>query len=234
MLGDPAAHPLESLSVPVFMYARTYEAKLPTAKKWSALSDMQAGSQSLTHDVGKEVSYKVKGSNKQANGGGDLEAQTAQSEMNGSAEASTSEAAADVGNINSYDLEHAYPFGKSLVVITAEDEKFMKIETKAGMFILGFLSASSVRVIVFTKWRIILRPTLLIYLSLTLSFLSDSKRLPHVQCICYLTKTCRQYDCFCHHFLSGQSTLRTECICTGSLCFQGEPTTKNWRSCTIL
>ncbi|CAO3668533.1 unnamed protein product [Umbelopsis ramanniana] len=144
LLGDPAAHPPESLSVPVFMYARTYEAKLPTAKKWSALSDTQAGGQSLTHDVGKEVSYKVKGSNKEANGGGDSEAQTAESVVNGSAEASTSEAAADLGNINSYDLEHAYPFGKSLVVITAEDEKFMKIETKAGMFILGFLSASSI------------------------------------------------------------------------------------------
>ncbi|KAI8576665.1 hypothetical protein K450DRAFT_256125 [Umbelopsis ramanniana AG] len=120
LLGDAAAHPLESLSVPVFMYARTYEAKLPTAKKWSALSDTHAGEQALTHDVGKEVSYKIKGSNKQANG------------------------ATEQGNINSYDLEHAYPFGKSLVVITAEDEKFMKIETKAGMFILGFLSASSI------------------------------------------------------------------------------------------
>jgi ATP-dependent DNA helicase 2 subunit 2 len=146
LLGDAAAHPLESLSVPVFMYARTYEAKLPTAKKWSALSDMNTGEQPLTHDVGKEVSYKIKGSNKQANGNGngDSEAQTAESDLNGSAEASTSKGVTEQGNINSYDLEHAYPFGKSLVVITEEDEKFMKIETKAGMFILGFLSASSV------------------------------------------------------------------------------------------
>jgi ATP-dependent DNA helicase 2 subunit 2 len=153
-LGDVVQHPHQSLVVPVFMYARTYEAKLPTAKKWSALSETQTDEKFLTHDVGKEVAYKIKGSSNPVSN----EDASADSYANGSAEASTSASASAptqastsaptsasaAGQITYEDLERAYPFGKSLVVITEEDEKFMKLSTKAGLFILGFVSADKV------------------------------------------------------------------------------------------
>lgn len=157
-LGDVVEHPHQSLVVPVFMYARTYEAKLPTAKKWSALSETQTEEKFLTHDVGKEVAYKIKGSSNPVSNDDASAVQTVDSYANGSAEASTSASASAptqastsaptsasaAGQITYEDLERAYPFGKSLVVITEEDEKFMKLSTKAGLFILGFVSADKV------------------------------------------------------------------------------------------
>jgi ATP-dependent DNA helicase 2 subunit 2 len=138
ILGDKEAHPDEALSIPVFMYARTYESKLPTAKKWSALSEMQENKiQWPTHDVGKEVSFRVKGSKSSADEG---QASVTQADNEDANE--TGETSAPL--LSDQDLERAYPFGKSLVVVTQEDERFMKMSTRAGMFIIGFLSATKV------------------------------------------------------------------------------------------
>ncbi|KAJ2956340.1 hypothetical protein NQZ79_g7801 [Umbelopsis isabellina] len=136
ILGDKEAHPDEALSIPVLMYARTYEYKLPTAKKWSALSEMQDNkNQWPTHDVGKEVSFRVKGSKSSSEVNGQSSVTQADNDDDGESSAPL---------LSDQDLERAYPFGKSLVVVTQEDERFMKMSTRAGMFIIGFLNATKV------------------------------------------------------------------------------------------
>lgn len=136
ILGDKQAHPDEALSIPVLMYARTYEFKPPTAKKWSALSEMQDNkTQWPTHDVGKEVAFRVKGSKSSSEANGQSSVTQADNDDDGESSRPL---------LGDQDLERAYPFGKSLVVVTQEDERFMKMSTRAGMFIIGFLNATKV------------------------------------------------------------------------------------------
>ena len=144
MLGSVEEHPHETMVIPVQMYARTYEAKMHTAKKWSSLSELHGELEFPTHDVGKEVTFKIKGKSNSTLDNEASEAQTADSIASASTSASAAIRTSAEQHITNQDLERAYPFGKSLVVITEEDEKFMKLSTKAGMHILGFLNADKV------------------------------------------------------------------------------------------
>lgn len=183
MLGSVEEHPHETMVIPVQMYARTYEAKMHTAKKWSSLSELHGELEFPTHDVGKEVTFKIKGKSNSTLDNEASEAQTADSIASASTSASAAIPTSAEQHITNQDLERAYPFGKSLVVITEEDEKFMKLSTKAGMHILGFLNADKV-----SKMG-----NLYIVLfeleNLLTSYCIGPERLLHVQCVCGNTKT---------------------------------------------
>lgn len=43
-------------------------------------------------------------------------------------------------------LEKVYPFGKTLVKISADEEAYLKLDTSPGMWVYGFLSKSAVSV----------------------------------------------------------------------------------------
>ncbi|KAF9426362.1 ATP-dependent DNA helicase II subunit 2 [Podila epigama] len=125
-LGDPEGHPDSSLSIPVHMFASTMTVSLPTAKKYSMLSesaaadDLPGGRSGL---VNQSRSYKLKVT------AADLESGDVDANMD-------TEVSVD-------DLEKAYMYGKTIVPIRAVDLEAYKLRTARGLTILGFFSAST-------------------------------------------------------------------------------------------
>ncbi|KAG0258959.1 ATP-dependent DNA helicase II subunit 2 [Mortierella polycephala] len=122
-LGDPERHPGESLSIPVHMFPSTMVAKLPTAKKYSVLSDSVTGDSlpdGHTGNVNLSRTYKLK-----------VTADTADGDMD-----------ADI-EVPADALEKAYMYGKTIVPIRAVDLEAYKLRTAKSLTILGFFAAST-------------------------------------------------------------------------------------------
>ncbi|KAI8144114.1 SPOC like C-terminal domain-containing protein [Fennellomyces sp. T-0311] len=125
-IGNMTMFPDTSLSISIMMYARTMEAKMPSAKKWSSLSsvtDVQNANGQESHQVVQESKYRMKPS-------------TARNEAEESADANEPE-------VEKAMLEKAYKFGKTLVTITDQDEEFLKLKTDASMVLLGTYSKNA-------------------------------------------------------------------------------------------
>ncbi|KAF9917084.1 ATP-dependent DNA helicase II subunit 2 [Lobosporangium transversale] len=126
-LGDPEQHPDTSLSIPVHMYPSTMVLKLPTAKKYSTLSENAAADDlpnGHTGNVNMSRTYKLKITADMADGGGDMDVDT--------------EVPADA-------LEKAYMYGKTIVPIRAVDLEAYKLRTAKSLTILGFFQSSTFR-----------------------------------------------------------------------------------------
>ncbi|KAF8985542.1 ATP-dependent DNA helicase II subunit 2 [Entomortierella lignicola] len=123
-LGDPETHPDTSLSISVQMFPSIMEAKLPTTKKYSTLSESRADDLPEGHTgiVNQSRTYKLKVTS--ANADGDIEEET--------------EVPADA-------LEKAYMYGKTIVPIRSVDLDVYKLRTAKGLTILGFFAASTFR-----------------------------------------------------------------------------------------
>ncbi|KAF9382159.1 ATP-dependent DNA helicase II subunit 2 [Podila verticillata] len=122
-LGDPENHPDSALSIPVHMFPITMPVKLPSAKKYSMLSESAAADdlpEGHTGLVNQSRTYKLKVTADMA--GEDMDMDT--------------EVAAD-------DLEKAYMYGKTIVPIRAVDLDAYKLRTNKSLTILGFFSAST-------------------------------------------------------------------------------------------
>ncbi|KAG0206088.1 ATP-dependent DNA helicase II subunit 2 [Mortierella sp. GBA30] len=120
-LGDPERHPESSLSIPVHMYPRTMVLKLPTAKKYSKLSDTVSAEdlpEGHTGNVNLSRTYKLK--------------VTDMTETDGDTE--------DV-EVPADSLEKAYMYGKTIVPIRAVDLEAYKLRTAKSLTILGFFKA---------------------------------------------------------------------------------------------
>ncbi|TPX69665.1 hypothetical protein SpCBS45565_g02344 [Spizellomyces sp. 'palustris'] len=124
-LGDPESHPAESLEIPVWVYNKTAEMKLPSAKKWSALAEAISEGERNGATYG---AVEMQRTYKPALGDADL-----QKDQNGQDK-----------SISKDDLVRAYRYGKSLVPFSSEDEEAMKLRTSKGMSILGFVKQSEI------------------------------------------------------------------------------------------
>lgn len=126
-LGDPENHPEASLSIPVHMYPSTMVAKMPTAKKFSVLSENTAVEDLVgdgrTGEVKLSRTYKLKVTADMASGDMDVDEAT--------------EVPQDA-------LEKAYMYGKTIIPMRAVDMEANKLRTAKGLTILGFFSASTV------------------------------------------------------------------------------------------
>ncbi|KAG0239695.1 SPOC like C-terminal domain-containing protein [Mortierella sp. GBAus27b] len=124
-LGDPETHFEAALSIPVHMYPSTMVVKLPSAKKYSILSEGAGGDdlpEGHTGLVNMSRTYKVKVTADMADGETD-----ADTEVPGDA------------------LEKAYMYGKTIVPIRAVDLDAYKLRTAKSLTILGFFAASTFR-----------------------------------------------------------------------------------------
>ncbi|KAG0292960.1 ATP-dependent DNA helicase II subunit 2 [Dissophora globulifera] len=124
-LGDPERHPESSLSIPVHMYPSTMVVKLPTAKKYSMLSDSAPTDElpdGQTGMVNLSRTYKLKVTADMADGDMDVD----------------TEVPADA-------LEKAYMYGKTIVPIRAVDLDAYKLRTAKSLTILGFFASSTFR-----------------------------------------------------------------------------------------
>ncbi|KAF9103343.1 ATP-dependent DNA helicase II subunit 2 [Mortierella sp. GBA35] len=122
-LGDSEKHPDATLSIPVHMYGRTMPAKIPTAKKFSVLSESAAEDNmpgGRTGIVNASRTYKLKVAGDMANE--DVEIDT--------------EVPEDA-------LEKAYMYGKTIVPIRAVDLEALKLPTVKSLTILGFFASST-------------------------------------------------------------------------------------------
>ncbi|KAG0330003.1 ATP-dependent DNA helicase II subunit 2 [Podila humilis] len=123
-LGDPESHPDESLSIPVQMFPVTMVNKLPTAKKFSMLSESAAADdlpqEGHTGVVNQSRTYKLKFTSETT--GEDMDADTEVAEE---------------------DLEKAYMYGKTIVPIRSVDLDAYKLRTAKSLTILGFFSANT-------------------------------------------------------------------------------------------
>ncbi len=127
-LGDPESHPDASLSIPVHMYPATMIMKLPTAKKYSKLSESVSADElpeGHTGNVNLSRAYKLKVTADMADGDADSE---------------------DV-EVPADSLEKAYMYGKTIVPIRAVDLEAYKLRTAKSLTILGFFKAHFVSVI---------------------------------------------------------------------------------------
>lgn len=126
-LGDPEAHSEAALSIPVHMFPSTMVVKLPTAKKYSILSESAAEDDRQDGRAGMvnlSRTYKLKVTADMADGEMDTD-----TEVPGDA------------------LEKAYMYGKTIVPIRAVDLDAYRLRTAKSLTILGFFAASTVGVL---------------------------------------------------------------------------------------
>ncbi|KAF8944812.1 ATP-dependent DNA helicase II subunit 2 [Haplosporangium gracile] len=122
-LGDSEKFPDASLAIPVHMYGRTMQAKIPTAKKFSILSESAAEDNlpgGRTGMVNASRTYKLKVAGDMANQ--EMEEDT--------------EVPEDA-------LEKAFMYGKTIVPIRAVDMEALKLSTVKSLTILGFFASST-------------------------------------------------------------------------------------------
>ncbi|KAI9101648.1 SPOC like C-terminal domain-containing protein [Phlyctochytrium arcticum] len=139
-LGDPDKHPDESFQIPIQVYSKTMEIKLPSAKKWSAIAE------SIPADDRDEVTYgavEMHRSYKLAVGD-DLDLGSGSNMAGSSSSSSSHNPAGSSEEIPKDDLVKAYKYGKTLVPFSAADEEAMKLVTDKGMSILGFVKRDQI------------------------------------------------------------------------------------------
>ncbi|KAI9497325.1 SPOC like C-terminal domain-containing protein [Zychaea mexicana] len=134
--GDRVQFPDTSLSVSINMYARTMEAKVPSAGKWSSISNVtgtrnEHGAES--HQVASDTVYKVKhlDSGKHANNEDNDNADD--SGHNDDNHANEDENIV----VEKSELAKAYNFGKEKVVVSPDTEEHLKLKTEPCMTVLG-------------------------------------------------------------------------------------------------
>ncbi|KAF9545822.1 ATP-dependent DNA helicase II subunit 2 [Mortierella hygrophila] len=122
-LGDSEKFPDASLAIPVHMYGRTMQAKIPTTKKFSVLSESAAEDNlpgGRTGMVNASRTYKLKVA-------GDMAAQEMEEDTEVPEDA----------------LEKAFMYGKTIVPIRAVDMEALKLSTVKSLTILGFFASST-------------------------------------------------------------------------------------------
>ncbi|KAJ3064776.1 X-ray repair cross-complementing protein 5, partial [Quaeritorhiza haematococci] len=130
--GDPELHADSAISVPVWVYNKTAELKIPTAKKWSSVAETAADVEDKTCAVTMSRVYKIV--QKEAAADGVYSA-------GGDADKEKDDAADDDedAEVDPDDLIKAYRYGKALIPFAQHDEESMKLRTAKGMSIIGFV-----------------------------------------------------------------------------------------------
>ncbi|KAI7849840.1 SPOC like C-terminal domain-containing protein [Circinella umbellata] len=137
--GDSSRFPDTSLSLSINMYARVTEAKVPSAKKWSSVSnvgDTKTDDGRESHQVVSESTYRIKAkesnnNNNKNNNGEDDEAY----ENDNKDEDEDNDG--EVQEVEKSELEKAYRFGKNMVVVSEETEQYLKLKTDPSMTVIA-------------------------------------------------------------------------------------------------
>ncbi|KAJ3176406.1 X-ray repair cross-complementing protein 5 [Geranomyces variabilis] len=129
VLGDAELYPERSISIPVAVYKKTLEAKIPSAKNWSSLAENIPDAPRLDESFGRvdmDRTYKFVVAE-------DLDPN------NVDAGAATGAPDEEDAEVDKADLVRAYKYGKTLVPLSIEDEAAMKLRTVKGMSVIGFV-----------------------------------------------------------------------------------------------
>ncbi|KAI8071692.1 SPOC like C-terminal domain-containing protein [Gongronella butleri] len=136
------------LQLNVHMYTYTSAVRPLALKKWSTLSDIMvdnnaassstADALKLSHSVNTVRRKRVKKLDQPGNEGAAAAADAMGGLDDDNLAMETAEDSAFLNNDEENVLERAYPFGNALVMITAEQEAFLQLETTPGLWILGF------------------------------------------------------------------------------------------------
>lgn len=129
-LGDCEKYGEMTLSIPIFVYNKTSELKLPSAKKWSDLADK------VPDNVKKPENF---GSVQQ-----DTVYRFVPDEDGEDTTTSTEKSAAVGEQVDKEDLIRAYRFGQHWIPFTKEDEDLSALQTTKKLDIIQFTSSSNV------------------------------------------------------------------------------------------
>ncbi|KAL1921828.1 uncharacterized protein VTP21DRAFT_10470 [Calcarisporiella thermophila] len=132
-LGDSDLHFDTTLSIPVQVYNRTAEVKLPTAKKWSCVA-ATSGGEYRTHEVSMQRTYKIKPTGKEGEG-------AEKEEKEDDDEEEEEEKEEEEQEVDEASLTKGYIYGKDLIPIYSYDEDALKLRTIKSFCILGFINA---------------------------------------------------------------------------------------------
>ncbi|KAJ1561623.1 X-ray repair cross-complementing protein 5, partial [Nowakowskiella sp. JEL0078] len=131
-LGDKEAHPESTLEIPVYVYAKTMELKLPSAKKLSSIAET-AAARSKTMEVVMDRVYKLALP--------DLENE----ELDKEVKVEDAEVATNDGVLKIDDLIKGYKYGKTIVPFSKEDEESLRLKTTKELSILAFPHKNQIR-----------------------------------------------------------------------------------------
>lgn len=121
-LGDSSAHPDSTFSVPVHVFNKTSEFKVPSAKKWNARSTAEENAIS-DHTVAIQREYVYK-------------------DVDEDEESESADAQAE--DIEKEDLTKSFFFGRRLMPCYADDEEAWKLRTEKEFVMLGFVDMQKV------------------------------------------------------------------------------------------
>ncbi|KAI9205546.1 SPOC like C-terminal domain-containing protein [Polychytrium aggregatum] len=117
VLGDPQRYPTETLAIPIFMYNRTVEAKLPTAKKWSKVAPNQ---ETVCMVRASQAYYSVHSDG-----------------LDGNLQPGDD-------RLERHEVIKGYKYGKTIVPFNTVDEEAFKLKTEKSFNIIGFISLDKV------------------------------------------------------------------------------------------
>ncbi|KAJ3127586.1 X-ray repair cross-complementing protein 5 [Nowakowskiella sp. JEL0407] len=127
-LGDPS-DASKALQIPVYLYAKTMEMKLPSAKKHSAIAELATGAERKTMDVVMDRVYKL--------------AVPELSDIDGVNEPDEKDDGTTTFSVD--DLIRGHKYGKTIVPFSKDDEDSLKLRTEKGLSVLAFPKRDQIR-----------------------------------------------------------------------------------------
>ncbi|RKO92843.1 SPOC like C-terminal domain-containing protein, partial [Blyttiomyces helicus] len=124
VIGDAVLHPSTSLTIPIRLYTKATEAKVPSSKRWSTLAEGIAESERNPDTFG---GVELVRSYRRIAGAGDEDEGEPLADADGEED------------LNREDLSKAFSYGKALVPCPPEDEAAMTLKTKKNIWVLGFV-----------------------------------------------------------------------------------------------
>ena len=160
--GDSARFPDTSLAISINMYARVMEAKVPSAKKWSSVSnvtDSKTDDGRESHQVVSESTYRIKAkennnannNNKNNNDEDNDDNGEDVRENNDKGDRGDDDEDEEVQEVEKSTLEKAYRFGKNMVVVSEETEQHLKLKTDPSMTVIAIYPNKAVSFIIQSK-----------------------------------------------------------------------------------
>ncbi|KAI9244988.1 SPOC like C-terminal domain-containing protein [Phascolomyces articulosus] len=148
--GDTARYPDSSIAISVNMYAKTMEAKVPSARKWSSVSNIvesKLDNGNESHQVIAENTYRIKSkdsenNNRTGNNNNHIDNDDEDDDGNQVPSRNTNDDDHvddddEANEVEKESLEKAYRFGKTLVVVSSETEEHLKLKTDPCMTVLA-------------------------------------------------------------------------------------------------
>jgi len=134
IFGD-ITQPDRSININIVIYHKTMEAKLPSAKKYSKISDTMDSTDYKTHEVNMTREYKVV----------QTDYDDDHDDMDGLGDHHDGMALVEGKTVDEESTVKAYKYGKTLIPMSKLEEETQRFRTEKGMWILGVMEQSLVR-----------------------------------------------------------------------------------------